>query len=508
MSFDLKDFHERYRSRIIEEWISRLQASGEEYARRPYEELYQTISEAFDADYYYIVHNDYGPINIFINKITKIRLETGFLLSAVQNAFEQYRTIVLPLLARETTTDQYHQVIEKINECLAYTIYRFSDHFQNMHEKQILEQNQRLEEEVKARTAELRESELKYRTLVEEITDGYFVIQEEVIVFANKAFCNMHGYSLEEVIGKKYFEFVAPEDREKVIAMHNKSFEKDSPPKSFEYMRLTKENEQYPTEILAKLTIYENKLSSIGICRDITERVKMEQRVREAERMAYIGQITTSLSHEIRNPLSAVKMNLQVLNKNHAIQGNDQKRLEISVNAVIQLENILKELLDFAKPVQLKCDQVDLNQILSSCSEFLDIKFKEKRITLLQELEDQLPYVSGDKSKLEQALNNLLLNAIEASYLDSKIIIRTGTNQNEYQPKVMVMVQDFGHGIRNDQRQEIFKPFFTTKNKGTGLGLSNIKRIVEAHNGEINVKDSHPHGASFIIYLPFEKNYG
>jgi len=114
MNFDLEEFHNRYRSRIIEEWISRLQASGEEYAQRPYEELYQTISEAFDADYYYIVHNDYGPINIFINKITKIRLETGFLLSAVQNAFEQYRIIVLPLLAQETTTDQYYQVIEKI----------------------------------------------------------------------------------------------------------------------------------------------------------------------------------------------------------------------------------------------------------------------------------------------------------------------------------------------------------------------------------------------------------
>src|SRR6056297_69612 len=285
MNFDLEEFHNRYRSRIIEEWISRLQASGEEYAQRPYEELYQTISEAFDADYYYIVHNDYGPINIFINKITKIRLETGFLLSAVQNAFEQYRIIVLPLLAQETTTDQYYQVIEKINDCLAYTIYRFSDHFQNMHEKQILAQNQRLEGEVKARTAELRESELKYRTLVEEITDGYFVIQKKIIVFANQAFCNMHGYSLDEVIGKKYYEFVGPEDREKIIVMHNKSFEKDSPPKSFEYMRLTKRNEQYPTEILAKLTIYENKLSSIGICRDITERVKMEQRVREAERM-------------------------------------------------------------------------------------------------------------------------------------------------------------------------------------------------------------------------------
>jgi PAS domain S-box-containing protein len=508
MHFDLQDFHKRHRSQIIEQWIVMLRALGKHYAQRPYQELYQTVSEAFDADYHFIVHNDYGPINHFINKITRIRLETGFLLSDVQNAFEQYRIIVLPLLAQETSTDTFYHIIEKINNCLAYTIYRFSDHFQNMHEKQILEHNQRLEEEVKARTAELRESELKYRTLVEEITDGYFVIQEKDIVFANQAFCQMHGYSLEEVIGKKYYDFVAPQDRKQVIAMHNRSFEKKAPPRSFEYMRLTKEQTQYPTEILARLTLYENKLSSIGICRDITERVKMEQRVREAERMAYIGQITTSLSHEIRNPLSAIKMNLQVLSKNLTFQGNDQRRLEISVKAVIQLENILKELLDFAKPLQLTFDQVNLNHVLSSCLEFLDMKFKEKELTLSQELEDPIPYIIADKNKLEQALSNLLLNAIEASYLHSEIIVKTQVRQNRIRSSVVLTVQDFGHGIREDQKEQIFRPFFTTKTKGTGLGLSNVKRIVEAHDGQVVVTNSHPHGARFIISLPLEKNYG
>ena len=101
-------------------------------------------------------------------------------LRSVQKAFELYRKIVMPILAKEMTIEEFQDSIVRINDCLAYTIHRFSDLFQNMHEKKILEHNRRLEEEVRARTVELRESELKYKTLVEEINDGYFVVQDEL----------------------------------------------------------------------------------------------------------------------------------------------------------------------------------------------------------------------------------------------------------------------------------------------------------------------------------------
>jgi signal transduction histidine kinase len=136
------------------------------------------------------------------------------------------------------------------------------------------------------------------------------------------------------------------------------------------------------------------------------------------------------------------------------------------------------------------------------------MKFKEKELTLSQELEDPIPYIIADKNKLEQALSNLLLNAIEASYLHSEIIVKTQVRQNRIRSSVVLTVQDFGHGIREDQKEQIFRPFFTTKTKGTGLGLSNVKRIVEAHDGQVVVTNSHPHGARFIISLPLEKNYG
>jgi PAS domain S-box-containing protein len=510
MDFSLETFHHRNRSKIIQEWVKRLHSEvGDQYASRPVTELMDTVSEAFEADYHVLVQGDYKYINKFIDKITEMRLKSGFLLSDVQKAFELYRSIALPLLAEETSIPEFFESVDKINRCLAYTIHRFSDHFQNMHEKQIVEHNRRLEEEVRAQTAQLMESELKYKTLVEEINDGYFVVQNEHIVFANQAFCQMHEYALEEILGRKFHDFVAPESREKVRAIYKRSYQKKDVPRSFEYRRLLKSGKCFLTEILAKNTRYDNRPSSIGICRDITERVKMEQRVREAERMAYIGQITTSLSHEIRNPLSAVKMNLQILKKNPQLLGNDQRRIDISVKEVIRLERILKEILDFAKPLQVKFGPANVNEILISCIELLDMKFKEKNLSIKKVLEPLVPKIFADSEKLGQAFINLILNAIESSDDTGRICIKTLYQPDGGSPHVDVLIQDEGNGVPDEILGEIFKPFFTTKSKGTGLGLSNVKRIIEAHGGWVEPEQGHARGASFRVTIPInKKDYG
>ena len=507
MKFSLAAFLQHRRSEIIGEWVNQLKTeAGEQYAGRPRQELYGTATEAFDAEYNVLVNDDFNYINKFINKITKMRLEAGFLLSDVQKAFELFRSIVIPLLVKETTLEEFFETITMLNKCLSYTIHRFSDHFQSIHEKEILEHNRLLEEEVKIRTTELKESELKYKTLVEEINDGYFVVQNEVIAFANRAFCQMHGYRLDEVLGKKFHFFVDPRNRKKVIEIYNKSLSKKTIPRIFEYLRLTKTGESYPTEIHAKNTHYDNKISNIGICRDITKRVKMEQKVRETEQMAYIGQITTSLSHEIRNPLSAVKMNLQILKKNRKIQGNDQRRIDISVREVKRLEGILEELLDFAKPLQLKYEQHQINNLLASSLELLEMKFKEEAITVITDFKSNLPFIVADGEKLGQAFINILLNALEASGQGSTIEIRSNIDSTCGEG-INVIIADEGYGVSEEQFPEIFKPFYTTKSKGTGLGLSNASRIIEAHRGKIDVENREPGGAVFKVFLPCQNSH-
>lgn len=508
MGFSLDEFHERHRTAIIREWVLKLKTEvGELYVRRPRRELVETVTGAFDANREMLVHGDFGPINRFIDHITQMRLETGFLLSDVQRAFELYRMIVIPLLARETSRDEFLDALIRINDCLTYTIRRFSDHFQNMHEKKILEHNRRLEEEVRARTSQLRESERKYKTLVEEITDGYFVIQDEVIVFANRAFCRMHGRSIGEIVGRKFHAFVSPEDRNRVNEIYRKSLTSRSAPRSLEYMRICKDGECFPTEILAKNTVFDSKLSSIGICRDITERVKMEKRMLETERMAYVGEITTSLSHEIRNPLAAVTLNLKLLSKTPRIQGNDLRRLEISAREVVRLERILNELLDFAKPLQLQYRPTRINPLVRSCVELLEVKVRENGLTLVTRLERQMPEVRADGEKLEQALINLLLNAVEASDRGGEIHVTTAYLPNGGSPRTEISVFDRGRGLPETDPSDLFQPFFTTKTKGSGLGLSNVKRIVEGHGGWVEARNRRSKGASFTICLPEENGH-
>ncbi|MEJ2155512.1 MAG: PAS domain S-box protein [Desulfobacteraceae bacterium] len=505
MGFVLEKFLVDRREAIIAEWIDRLMTEvGTQYANRPHQELVGTVSDAFDANFSVLVHGDFKPIDQFIRKITTLRLEAGFMLSDVQMAFEIFRSIALPQIAAETSADEFLPVVMAVNRCLTYTLHRFSDHFQAMHQGKILEHNRRLEEMVRARTAELEESQRKYKTLVEEINDGYFVLQDEIVVFANPAFCQMHGYDLSEVIGEKFYTFIDLESRAEVIRLYEKSLEKKTvPPRTFEYLRLTKDGRSYPTEILAKVIYYENRLSNIGICRDITQRVKLERKIRESERMAYIGQVTTSLSHEIRNPLSSVQMNLQILKKHPQLKGNDQKRIDICVREVQRLEHILKELLDFAKPIQLRRQHFSLNDLLRFSIELLEMRFKEKEISVITELDAHLPDIRADKDKLGQAAINLLLNALEASSPNGCIKVscrRAPLNKDLFQ----VEISDQGCGIPEACVHNIFEPFFTTKSKGTGLGLNNVKRIVEAHSGRIEFDNLDPCGVAFRILLPFE----
>lgn len=504
MSFRIDEFHHRHRDVIIQEWVNKLEKMY--HYSRSRKELFQTCTDAFEANYWVIVQDDYEHIDRFIQHITRMRLEAGFLLSDVQKAFELYRVIVIPLLAQETTTQEFCIQVTKINHCLAYTIHRFSDHFQGMHQRQILEHNRRLEQEVRLRTSELQESELKYRTLVEEIFDGYFVVQDKTIVFANKAFCEMHGYTRNEVIGQKYFYFVAPEDRSKIIEIINKIFIIQKPPRTIEYMRVTKKGNTYPTEMLARDACYGQKNSVIGICRDITQRVEMEQKVREAERMAYIGQITTSLSHELRNPLSSVKMNLQILKKSEIINANDQRRVDISIREVGHLENILSQLLDFAKPVRVKLERLDIQSVITSSLELLEHKFQEKQIAVSSQVDNV--QIIADREKLEQVFINLFLNAIDASPAGDCIRIQSAIDGHADQSTIELHIMDNGAGLPNDFLGEVFKPFFTTKSKGTGLGLSIVQRILEAHGGSIQALNLNPHGTAFIVSLPLRRQYG
>ncbi len=504
--FNWEDFLKRHRNEIVLEWKKRLhQDVSQNYAKRSLEELNLTTGKACDSFGCIIAYNEYTPINAFINEITMIRLEEGFPLDDVQKAFELYRQIILPILVKESPAHLLCKNIEAVNAGLAYTIHRFSHHFQKKHERYLKEYAKQLEKDVAARTAELRESEHKYKTLVEDISDGYLALYKGKIAFVNPAFCRMHGYQADDIMQKSFLSFVAGESHEKTKAIIEREARAEAESEAFEYLRLTKDGNSLPTEINFRSSRFGGQEYALCIVRDITKRVEMEKKSREIEKMTYIGKLTTSLSHEIRNPLSSIKMNLQILSKNILLKGNDRKRIQISEREINRLEGILQGLLNFAKPVSVTLALIDINHIIHSCVELLQIKFYRKSIDCKINVDNSLKNFIADKGKIEQMMINLLLNALDSVGDFGNIRISTGPKDQKGKPFAMIRIEDDGKGISKKLLTHIFDPFYTTKTTGTGFGLANVKQIVTAHQGEIRVIDLKTKGVAFEILLPMGK---
>ncbi len=308
---DLAQILEKHKGGIMEEWARRLHTeAGERYSSRPLEELVSTISEAIDAFFATLTQADHSKMDALIERIAKLRLEGDFSLSEVQMAFELYRPVLLPILMKEFEGPPLFEALEKVNDGMSYAIRKFSDYFQSLHEREIRKRAEALECEIGERTRELAESEAKYRVLVEEINDGYFVHQKGVIVFANKAFCDMHGYALEEVVGKPFFSFVAPESRAELRKLYEARMSMEETRDQYVYLRLFKDGSRLYTENKVKLITYEGETATAGICRDITARMEVErQRLRVAElenerktiALETLHQLMVTLSHYLLN---------------------------------------------------------------------------------------------------------------------------------------------------------------------------------------------------------------
>jgi PAS domain S-box-containing protein len=496
----------KHNNEIIDDWVRHLHDSvSRRYDQRPLDELYTTVTKANEANYAVLVNGDYSLINDHIEWITKIRLEGGFSLSEVQHAYELYRTALTPIILAELDGPDLKTTMKRLNECLFYTITRFSNYFQSLHEEQIRSHAEGLQYEVIARTRELAESEAKYRILVEEISDGYFVNQNGKIVFANQAFCDLHGYTPAEMNGMAYTETVAPASLPMVQKLYHRRITGADSKDQYIYLRRHKNGDTIPTENKVKGILFEGSYAVAGVCRDITERIKTEKRIREAERFAYIGKLTTSLAHEIRNPLCAVKMNSQLLLKNTAFKGNDKRRMEIVVNEISRLEGILDEMLDFAKPLRLKLEKRSIARTIDSCLETLDVRIREKDIIIRKSYtKSRTKNLLYDPQKLEQAIINILINSIDAMQSGGTIEITTKVIGKSEQ-WLAILITDDGPGIPPEDFPYIFDPFFSSKKKGTGLGLANVKKIMEAHGGKATAASNSPIGTELLLTLPITK---
>ena len=330
------------------------------------------------------------------------------------------------------------------------------------------------------------------------------MIQNGRIVFANQAFCRMHGTTPVKAVGQPFLRFVTPEWRERLDGTYVDALAGKLTASTIEYIRLGCDPERGATEIRAKTVDLGQGPVTIGVCRDISERVAMERKVRENERLAYVGHLAASLSHEIRNPLSSINMNLQILSETLHLDGFDRRRLDITVREVSRVENILRQLLDLSRPVDIELGFVDVRELVQGCVDLVEPKTAEKRLKIVQRYARPLTPCKLDAKKLQQALLNLILNAIEVTGEGSRILVFAKTIRNGENKYLELGVRDSGPGVDPAGISRLFDPFYTTKAQGSGLGLSNVKRIVEAHKGNVEVRGPRRTGSDFCHEVAME----
>ncbi|WP_173179638.1 ATP-binding protein [Desulfosarcina ovata] len=352
---------------------------------------------------------------------------------------------------------------------------------------------------------EIRDSEKKYRTLVENINDGYFLCQDDHVLYANSAFLYMHGYSKSEVLGKDFRKFLPKENVAQVEKILSGTWGKEIP-EHIEFQRKHKNNKKLPTDLKINLIKFNGKPALICILRDISKRKEMEKKVIEHQRLSSIGQLTADIAHEIRNPLSSIKTNIQVLSKQLHLQGFNKRRMEIAVEEILRLDRILQDVLNFSVPVKMEMSLDHLHNVIGKCVELIHEKIRRSKINVIQKLSRDIPEIYMNTGMFQQVILNLFLNSIDAMPNGGQIIITTRRIEIEDHKMILLEIMDSGCGIQSENLNRVFDPFFSTKTQGAGLGLSNVKKIIDAHHGSIEIENRANQGTRIIIKLPENKN--
>jgi two-component system sensor histidine kinase HydH len=245
---------------------------------------------------------------------------------------------------------------------------------------------------------------------------------------------------------------------------------------------------------------------AVIILRDLREIKLLEEKVRRSEKLAAIGKLAAGVAHEIRNPLSSIRGFAQYLRNTLKNKPREKEYAETIVSEVDRINRVVTDLLTFARPMEAQLAPTDVSELVESTVRLVQADARSRDIGIQMNLSD-LSIIPLDTHQIKQALLNLLLNSMQA--VDSGGRIEVGAELEPSVSRLKLWVEDDGPGIAPDQKEKIFDPFFTTREKGTGLGLAIVHKIVENHNGEINLQSppaGKVRGCRFTISIPVQSH--
>jgi PAS domain S-box-containing protein len=354
----------------------------------------------------------------------------------------------------------------------------------------------------------LRESEEKYRGLIETASEAIFVIDYETgtIIDVNRKGLGLLGKSADEIIGLHHSQLHPADETEKYIWLFKKFANYLSPP-DITFHVMHKDGYRIPVEISTSIMELEGRKIIQGIFRDIRERIKLEEEIQKAQRLESAGVIAGGMAHDFNNLLTSILGNVSLAKVFAEPSGKVFERLAETEKAIMRAKDLTQQLLTFAKGGVPVTRTVDLGNTLVESAEFA---LRGSTLKCQCRVAENLWPVEADLGQINQVIHNLVLNAYQSMReggscrLEAENILVRDTAliplpEGRY---VKISVHDEGSGIAPEHLNKIFDPFFTTKRSGTGLGLPTAYSIIKKHGGVLTVDSEVGKGSTFYIFLP------
>jgi PAS domain S-box-containing protein len=367
----------------------------------------------------------------------------------------------------------------------------------------------------------LRESEEKYRQLVENANDAIFIIQDGKVKFPNFKTEEMTGYSEKELSEIPFKNIIHPDDREMVLERRRKRLMGEKPPSTYSFRMINKSGNELLVQINTVLITWEGNPATINFIRDITEQKRLEAQLQQAQKMESLGLLAGGVAHDLNNVLSGIVSYPELLLLDLPEDSKLRKPIETMQESGLMAAAIVQDLLTVARGVAITKEPLNLNDLVSdyfNSPEFEKLKKFHPAVTIKANLDPDLLNIIGSHVHIRKAVMNLVSNASEAIAGSGNVIISTmnryinrplrgydNVTEGEY---AVLAVSDDGLGISSSDLERIFDPFYTKKvlgRSGTGLGLAVVWNVVQDHEGYIKVK-SNENSTMFELYFSITRD--
>jgi len=350
---------------------------------------------------------------------------------------------------------------------------------------------------------QISDARKKLLAVFDGITDGIQVVDAYFRITAvNKSMTALLGRDIK--LGARCYESCMPDGTKCDSCPAEETFRTALPASVMKRLTTTKrsadDQERYVEISTFPMLDRGNRVVQVvEYIKDVTERVRLAERLEHSRRLAELGEMAARVAHEVRNPLNAITGAAHFLSSEYTGDDTLQKFTSLIKRQAVRVNQVASDLLYVSKPMRTRVANVNVNAVLDQALDPLCEQLRDQNIVVIHELSTDLPTIEADELQLEQAFHNLFRNAVEAMPDGGSIRIRTSVGETD--ERIEVRIEDSGTGIAEKDKKKIFQSFFTTKIKGTGLGLTIVQRVLKNHDGTISVEQPESGGTRVIVRL-------